>query len=141
MGEKVFTVQQLKYVGSSLASVAADYAINFVCLKLGAPMFWATMISKAGSSLLNYTLNRTQVFSTEGKTISKTSIIRYYILWGVQTLIGSTLASFAASLAPNAADWQHVLMRLPIDGAIFCVNYIVQKIWVFKPQEEKKPKD
>ena len=137
----MFTVQQLKYVGSSLASVAADYAINFVCLKLGAPMFWATMVSKAGSSLLNYTLNRTQVFSAEGKRINRTSIIRYYILWAVQTLIGSTLASFAASLAPDAADWIHVAMRLPIDGAIFCVNYVVQKVWVFKPQEEKNPEE
>ena len=134
----MITAQQLKYVGSSLASAAADYVINFICLTLGMPMFWATMLSKAGSSLLNYTLNRTQVFKAEGKKINRTSIIRYYILWGVQTLIGSALASFAVSLAPDAADWLHVMMRFPIDAAIFCVNYIVQKKWVFKPAKTEE---
>ena len=134
----MFTAQQLKYVGSSLASAVADYLINFVCLTLGMPMFWATMLSKAGSSLLNYTLNKTQVFKADGKKISKTSILKYYILWSAQTLIGSALASLAVSLVPNAADWQRVLMRLPIDAVIFCVNYIVQKKWVFRPEKTEE---
>ena len=128
----VLSKQKIKYTVSALLSVAIDYIVNYFTLNIGFTMFFSALSSKIVSSLCNYEINKKYVFRTKGEKIPKHSLIRYYILWSVQTLIGSLLAAAIVAIAKDPVKIHQVLMRIPIDLIIFCVNYLVQKKWVFK---------
>lgn len=124
--------QKIKYTLSALLSVTIDYIVNYFALKVGFTMFFSTLSSKIISSFCNYEINKKFVFLTGEHAMPKHSLIRYYILWTVQTLIGSLLAAAIVAVVKDPVKIHQVMMRIPIDLTIFCVNYLVQKQWVFK---------
>jgi putative flippase GtrA len=115
------------FIASSLLSTLADWGVFAL---LGLALHWAPwmsyVIARAGSSFLNYKLNRHIVFGAGGKG----SIFKYYGLAvciaaagsaGVELLSGFGLHELAA--------------KLLVDTPLFLVSYTVQRKYIFNDKK------
>ena len=57
---------------------------------------------------------------------------KYYCLCAPQTVVSVLLVSWAVAAVGSFAPGSAVLMKVLIEGVLFCVSYIIQKKWVFK---------
>lgn len=123
------------YTASSALSAAADVIAFWLC---SAVVFrflpelmcywWSTLMARALSSALNYTLNRRYVFggSPSGKTLA-----RYYCLWGCQLLCSYLLLLVLNWLLPGI--WPTVNKALG-DVILAICSYQIQMHWVFREE-------
>ena len=93
---------------------------------------WATVIARVLSSIVNYGLNRKMVF----RDGNKTSVIKYYTLWGVQ---------LAASWGNVQLFWYVIgLPKVPVkaigDLILSFLSYQIQRTWVFGQKKKKSPR-
>ena len=132
--------QQLLYVLSSVASLLVDNALYYVLeLLLGSVLGQYTasvcyLIARACSSFLNFNLNRL-VFGRKG-SYGK-SLLRYYCLALPVALAGSVFTNLFTSLFRIQTPEGSSAVKLVVDGALYVVNYLVQKAWVFKDDNKK----
>ncbi len=92
----------------------------------------ATAIARACSALFNYKINKQFVFRI-GKC--KGALPRYALL-----VVASLVAS--ATLVNALNNWlsmDRTLAKIIVDTLLFFINYRIQKSWVFKCPEERKP--
>lgn len=85
----------------------------------------ATAIARAGSSLLNYSINKRTVFHSKEKT--SLSLIRYYILCILQA--AASAGSVAVLYALTRLDTSAI--KLIVDVILAFLSYRVQQTWVF----------
>ena len=124
------------YAASSVLSAVTDVAAFWLCsavlFRPLPPVFgywWSTLIARALSSALNYTLNRRYVF---GGRPSGRTLLRYYCLWGSQLLCSYLLLLVLDRLLPGI--WPTVNKALG-DVILAVCSYQIQMHWVFR--EEK----
>ena len=129
----------LAYVLSSAVSFAADVSIFYLMLRLlGGALgnlaeLCATAVARVISSLINYNINRTQVFASDSKSGGR--LARYYALAIPQMFISAGLVTLVSHIL-KATPILATLIKIVIDTVIFFVNYRVQQTWVFA---ERKP--
>ncbi|MFV5772337.1 GtrA family protein, partial [Pediococcus acidilactici] len=80
----------------------------------------ASVLARAISSVVNFTLNHKLVFK-KGKS---NSVIRYFLLVVVQIILSSSLVT----ILKNALTTLPIsLVKILVDGTLFFVSYFVQK--------------
>lgn len=123
----------VKYTFSSGVSFAVDLGL-FTLFQLVIDVFWATILARILSSLLNFTINSRFVFKQQ----SSLAIFKYYLLVIVQMFVSATLTSLFVNLIPIHAT----IIKLAVDIFIFLVNYFIQKRFIFtKDKESSHPYD
>ncbi len=130
----------LKYIMSSGISFIIDISIftilNDILLKntLGdKSILISTFIARAISSLVNYFMNRNEVFNIDhGDVIDVKTFVKYYILVTIQLCV-SGLSVF---LIHKYINVDATFIKIPIDIIIFVINYFIQKYLIFKESEE-----
>ena len=141
----------LAYFLSSILSFVADISFFYIlCLVFGELLGgWcipvATLVARAISSFLNYTLNRKHVF--DSKESKHKSLIRYYLL-AVPVMLISALAVMLLSKLFASTPIIQTLIKIVVDCVLFFLSYRIQRNWVFseknkeskKQQEEKEKK-
>lgn len=139
----------LKFIASSIFGFAVDYLLfillntliyslmggreaNWISLfghtfttMTGAVLF-ATVLARVASSLVNYSLNKRRVFHMQ--TPSRSTLLRYYLLCGVQMLASAGLVALFTSLT----NGYPALIKLPVDLLLFFLSFQIQREWVFK---------
>lgn len=130
-----------KFALSSLVCYGFEYALFQIIFALfNAGVVTGNIVARICSAILNYSLNRKLVF----KNKSKNSIIKYFglvavimaisttCIWGVtELLVGVGVGyNFAASVS-----------KLVVDAVLFCVNYFVQREYVFKNKNTPTSED
>ena len=114
-----------KYLFSSLASFAVDYALYWLCLgKLALSPLLSYALARLVSSQVNYHLNKHTVFSGRG---GRHSMAKYYALAVVQGLIGAGLVQLLPTLIPIPA----AVVKIPVDIVLFAISYLIQRDFVF----------
>ncbi len=88
-------------------------------------VFWATLVARVCSALLNYRLNKSLVFRI-GR--SRGSLLRYAVLVVGVMLVSATLVSFMS----NPLQFAATPSKIVVDTALFFANYRIQKSWVFR---------
>ncbi len=88
-------------------------------------VFWATLLARVCSALLNYRLNKSLVFRIER---SRGSLVRYGLLVVAVMLVSATLVSFMSNPLHLAATPSKIV----VDTLLFFANYRIQKAWVFR---------
>ena len=125
-----------KYILSSCASAAVDLlAFWLLHLLLGGllgniAVVVCTALARAISSFVNFNLNKSLVFGTEGnygRTIAK-----YYVLCVLQLLVSAGLVQLLGSLFSAEASWLLTVLKAVVDTCLFFLSYHIQKAWVFK---------
>lgn len=92
--------------------------------------FWATVIARVCSSLVNFTINRATVFRSGGAS----SIVRYYMLWGVQLLASNGLLD----LFWYVLGLPKIPVKIVADLFLALCSYQIQRVWVFRPSDKAK---
>ncbi len=122
----------MKYIISSLSSFILDILLYTLFVSL-LPKFGiggiteivvATVIARIISSLYNFVINSKIVFKNQNKN----SIIKYFILCGVQMFI----SAFAVSELFKLLQINSTLIKVVVDTIIFIINFVIQREWVFK---------
>lgn len=125
-----------KYVLSSCASAAVDLlAFWLLHMLLGnllgkVAVVVCTALARAISSFVNFNLNKSLVFGTEGnygRTIAK-----YYVLCVLQLLVSAGLVQLLGSLTSASASWVLTVLKAVVDTCLFFISYRIQRAWVFK---------
>ncbi len=114
-----------KYLFSSLASFAVDYALYWLCLGFGCSALVSYALARLVSSQVNYRLNKHTVFGGRG---GKNAMVKYYALCVVQGLIGAGLVQALPGVIPVSA----AIIKIPVDIALFMISYFIQRDYVFK---------
>ena len=113
-----------KYLFSSIASFAVDYALCGLLLANHLPEWASYALARVVSSQVNYHLNKHTVFSGRG---GKNSMIKYYALAVVQGAIGAGALQVLSGMLPIAP----IIIKIPVDLLLFCLSYFIQRDYVF----------
>lgn len=123
-----------KFSASSLSSSVVDLAAFSVLCGLLSPTFSAglaivaaTILARICSSLCNYLLNYFLVFhshATHGKSASL-----YTVITVLKTLASALLVAALAGWLPDSVP--ELAAKIPVDVALFFVNYRLQKAFVY----------
>lgn len=131
-----------KYILSSCASAAVDllvfWLLHMLLARLGGEAFAegvlavgiCTLVARAISSFVNFTLNKTLVFASKGSY--GVTIIRYYILCVLQLCVSAVLVWLLGKLFSASASWVLTLLKSIVDTCLFFVSYHIQRNWVFR---------
>ncbi len=122
----------LKYILSALSSFIVDILLFTIfihvlpTIEMGiiTTIVLATIMARIFSSVYNFTINAKVVFKNRGKS----SIIKYFVLVGVQMFV----SAFAVSFICNTIYANATFMKIVVDAIIFILNFIIQREWVFK---------
>lgn len=131
----------LRYASSSAVSALLDLALFTLMNRwllpmvvpdpqarvlwgIGIVVFYATLIARVCSSLVNYKLNKSLVFRIAH---SRGSLIRHALLVLSVMLLSATLVSIMTNGLHAAATPSKIL----VDTLLFFVNFRIQKSWVF----------
>ncbi|WP_074627639.1 bifunctional glycosyltransferase family 2/GtrA family protein [Streptococcus gallolyticus] len=125
-----------KYIFSSLFSFLVDIVAFTILISLFNGLSFsavtlASVLARAISSVVNFTLNHKLVFK-KGKS---NSVIKYFLLVVVQIILSSSLVTIlgnALTILPIA------LVKIFVDGVLFFVSYFVQKHFIFSGGENEK---
>ncbi|MGX8851939.1 phosphodiester glycosidase family protein [Amedibacillus sp. YH-ame10] len=132
--------QIFKFVFSSALSFIIDISLFTLLIAIlpfsekNLIIFFAVLISRAISSLVNFYTNKTIVFKSGANTGS--SIVRYYLLCIAQIMVSSLLIMLLTVPLPKIT----VLVKILVDTFLFFISYKIQRNWVFQSQETKKEK-
>ena len=124
-----------KFSASSLTASAVDlWAFSALCEALGPclgekpAILAATVLARVLSSLGNYLLNYFLVFHS--RTAHSRSAGLYTLITVLKTLASALLVAGLAGLLPDGAPT--VTIKIPVDMALFFVNYLAQKNFVYQ---------
>lgn len=125
--------QFFKYALAAISSFAIDMILfciftNWIFAKNGNNIMISTIIARILSSIYNFMTNSKLVF----KKSRKSSIYKYITLVIIQMFVSGFCVSFLS---------EHVMVQVPllkllIDTVIFMVNFVVQREWIFKNENE-----
>ena len=113
-----------KYLFSSIASFAVDYALCGLLLGMKLPIWLSYALARVVSSQVNYHLNKHTVFSGRG---GKYSMLKYYALAVMQGAVGALALQVLSGMLPIAP----IIIKIPVDLLLFCLSYFIQRDYVF----------
>ncbi|MCD7883736.1 MAG: bifunctional glycosyltransferase family 2/GtrA family protein [Lachnospiraceae bacterium] len=119
------------YLLSSLSSTLIDFLLFTLCDKLLLrQLAWripaSTIAARLVSGTFNYLVNRNVVFqSRAGYAVSAAS---YFLLCAAGAVVSSILVTALTAVLPV----DEILIKMFVDTALFFVNYLVQKTFIFK---------
>ncbi len=123
-----------KFSISSLSSSIVDLtAFSLLCTALvsylpeSAAIIVATIIARILSSLCNYLVNYFFVFHSH--TSHSRSVSLYTFITVLKTLASALLVAGVAALLPVAIP--ELAIKIPVDVALFFLNYLLQKTFVY----------
>ena len=118
-------VQFLKFIASGLIGTGVDYIFYIFFLNLGFAISLSKTISFIVGNFTSFIINKFYTFKK--KTWSKAEIVKYIILTLIVLLTNVSVNKISIMLFNNI----HISFVLAV-GCHLMVNFIGQKIWVFK---------
>lgn len=141
---KLILAHFFRYTASSLASFVADAGLVYLLSRLlggilvdPALSATATIGARAGSSILNFFLNKKLVFQSRVSTGK--AMLRYYALalpqLAIQWLLNLGFYSLLGISERQAG--LRTLIHILVMTLLFIVSFTIQQRWVFAPQKSK----
>lgn len=121
-----FLVSSVTAAAVDLAAFGALCAVLDGTMPSAAVILTATVAARILSSLVNYLCNYALVFHSRASR--GRSAVKYGALTAAKTLCSALAVAALAALAPEAPE---LLFKIPVDIALFFVNYLVQKHFVY----------
>ena len=112
-------------------------ALRFFALSLAVANPMARLIG----ALTAFTLNRQWTFKRLSPLTWRREFVRYALLWCFSTLCSTSALAALIFVFPKEND---VLFKILVECVIVAMNYIVSRVWVFRPDKdcgEASPKD
>ena len=128
----------LRFFLTAAASAVVDWTLFLLLIRLFGSSAWAayritvakdaaaaSALSRVGSGILNFTLNRNWSFQSKGRV--GIEAVRYLILFSANLFCNASSVGWLTLQGVPAA-----LGKFMVDVLLFLINYQVQKRWVFK---------
>ncbi len=141
---RVLFAPLVKYIVAALLGAGVDVGLFALFSNVVLPLWGfenianvillATVGARILSSVANFLFNRFLTFG--GKRISKNSIWKYYLLWGLQ-MAASYGAVLGLTLLSGGGE---IWWKLGVDLLLAIASYQVQMRWVFKLKQPKGSK-
>ncbi len=128
-----FIIDILLYymLGFILRPIIGDkLQISFLGIEMSLLILLRSVLSRLGSSLYNFTLNKNQVFHNDSKDV--TIILKYYVLCICQLILSSLLVDKALTFI-----FSSTIRKCIIDTILFTISFQIQREWVFRPGKKK----
>lgn len=125
----------IKYIGVQVGSFLFDFLLFTLLSLAGNSIFASNFLSKIGSGLLSFTLQRHFVFKANQKSISRQFLL-YLSLWVANIFGTSWLIVQIDALIDN-----RYFAKLLTDGIAFVINYLVSKHLIFTTRARAKMPD
>ncbi len=127
----------LVFVFSSLFSMAVEVVLFYLLLQFlfrgELAVLEATVSSRVVSSIVNFSLNRSQVFGKQCKL--GRSLFRYTLL-AIPLMVTSAVSIEALSTLMGANQpILKTLIKMLVDTILFFVSFRIQQGWVFAPEK------
>ena len=87
-------------------------------------IYIASFLARAISSFYNYLFNKKIVFSSNNKN----TLLKYYIL----VIINILISAITVNILYKVINIDEVIIKICVDMIIFILNYIIQKVFIFK---------
>lgn len=124
-----------KYAFSSSASFLVDALLFYVVKKwCSSPLafvpltFWASLVARAVSSVVNYVMNAKLVFRGE---VNRITFIKYYILVVVQILLSALCVFVLEKTFGVLSPALSTVLKILVDTVLFFFSFRIQHKWVF----------
>ena len=85
------------------------------------------MLARAGSTLVNFTINRKLVFGN--KEQKRKTLIRYYTLVALILWTSALGSAYVTQVLDGRVVWAKII----VDTSLFAFSYLTQRHWVFSP--------
>lgn len=121
----------LTYGFSGIASFAIDITLFTAIFYMFDSVFMATFVSRSVSLLANFAMNKTYVFSYQGKS---TKVFCYYLL---NCLFSASVSYLLLEYVVTANAFPIVPFKIAIDILLFLVNFHIQNNFIFKSTHKK----
>lgn len=126
----------LKFCLSSITAAVVDYVLLFVfqwligsVLRLPASLFFGVVLARAASSMVNFTINRTMVFTSKAvHQPTKAKALHYYTLVVALMLVNYMMLKFFTDYLGIWLFWSKLLTEC----LLFLISYTVQRFFVFR---------
>ena len=125
-------LQFIFFTCSSLISFLIDiglFSLFFYCVFNRKQLFLSVALARCVSAFSNYLLNRNAVFKKAGGHIDMKSLGKYVVLCVFIMLTSFCFTKGALLLFPNCNE---VVLKVASDIILFCINFLVQKFFVFR---------
>jgi putative flippase GtrA len=117
-----------RFLVVGLLSLAVDFGTYVAChAKLGMPVWLAAATGYCVAFGVNFGLNRTWVFPDADMAEHSRQLARYVVLVAVNLVL--TTVTVPALVSAGA---EYRLAKLAVAAVIAGVNFVVQRIWVFR---------
>ena len=126
----------VKYGITSLISTVFDllffdiFLNIFEKIKIYPDVFYATIVARILSCILDYHLNSRIVFKVSGN--KQKQFIRHAVVMGCQML----LSAVSLTIVDSIFKGNELIEKCIIDTILFFIAYFLQKIWVYKKDSE-----
>lgn len=138
MIKKIINNEIFSYLVSSGVSFVTDILLFYILVNLFSflndySIVISAILARCISSFINYLLNRNYVFKENNKKnkIDKKTFFQYYLLVIIQLTISTSLVL----VFKHILKLDVTLIKIVIDIMIFIVNYLIQKIIIFKKKQ------
>lgn len=114
----------LKYAASSVVGCGVDLLL-FTLLSLRWSVMLSTVAARCVSGYVNFKLN--QVWSFQVRRRTRAQLVKYVLLW--------VCVMLASGTGVTALKWLPLpltLIKALVDGALFVMNYFIQRRFVFR---------
>ncbi len=124
----------LRFAGSSIISACADLLLFYlISVILPLPqvqaIFTATVLSRIGSGIINFILNR--IWSFQSKMPAFGEAVRYGVVFLAKMVLSAAVVSvFSALPVPS------IVIKIAADTLLFFLSYVIQKNWVFSKERD-----
>ena len=131
----------VRFFLTAAASAVVDWTLFLLLIRIFGSSAWAayrlavaedaaaaSALSRVGSGILNFTLNRKWSFQSTGRV--GIEAVRYLVLFSANLLCNASAVAWLTLAGVPAA-----LGKFMVDVILFCINYQVQKRWVFRRRE------
>ncbi|MEA4928226.1 MAG: bifunctional glycosyltransferase family 2/GtrA family protein [Candidatus Limiplasma sp.] len=107
---------------------ALDAYLRFLPVHIIARIAVAALLARVVSSVLNFFINRTYVFS------SKNKLGATFLRYACTVVVIVALSAWLTSSLHVWFGWNDNLVKMPVDIGLFFLSYYVQRRWVFGGQ-------
>lgn len=129
----------LRFFLTAAASAVVDWTLFLLLIRMFGSSAWAayriavaedaaaaSALSRVGSGILNFTLNRKWSFQSKRRVWIEAA--RYLVLFTANLLCNACAVAWLTLAGVPAA-----IGKFMVDVFLFLINYQVQKRWVFRP--------
>lgn len=101
---------------------------NFIFTKSTYHIIYATILARIISSVVNYSINRNQVFMRNNqKKIDKLTLTKYFLLVIIQMFISAYTVDYLFQIL----NVNESLIKIIVDATLCLINYFIQKRFIF----------